>query len=297
MSVDLADRLIDAHIHVWSDDLDSYPFMPGMNQEDPWLPLFTPEDHTACGRGFGKMRANLVQITWYGLDHSYIADLIAREPDRFVGTGMVPAVCDVGLASPGKAMVALSEKGISAFRVRGGSCRQAFGDVSRWLDYDSFEEMFRIAADENLALSFLMKNEELPEITRMCQRFPDTSVILDHMAGCRVRDGRFPEDEVGKLCDVARFKNVTVKLGPIHVLSEAGAPFLDALPLIERVVNAFGPERCMWESDSGGPFLMEDPQRDFAACVALINDHAEFLTDSDREKIFFGTAERVLFNR
>ena len=37
----------------------------------------------------GKVRINLVQMTWYGLDHSYIIDLIANAPDTFVGTGIM----------------------------------------------------------------------------------------------------------------------------------------------------------------------------------------------------------------
>ena len=58
---------------------------------------------------------NLVQMTWYGLDHSYIADLIAQDPQTFVGTGMVSAVSDVRLPDPDKAMVALAARGIYAF--------------------------------------------------------------------------------------------------------------------------------------------------------------------------------------
>ena len=58
-------------------------------------------------------------MTWYGLDHSYIVDLIAQDPQTFVGTGMVSAVSDVRLPDPDKAMVALAARGIYAFRVRG----------------------------------------------------------------------------------------------------------------------------------------------------------------------------------
>ena len=297
MSVDLTDRLFDAHVHIWTDDFATYPLMAGFVPDDLWKPTSTPEDFACYSRPFGRVRMNLVQMTWYGLDHRYIIDRIAAEPDRFVGTGMVPAVCDVSLASPGKRMAALATRGIYAFRVRGGTCRQPFGDISRWLDYPTFEEMFQAGAEHNLALSFLMQNEELPEIERMCERFPETPIILDHVCGCRVRDGRFPGDEVERLCAVARHRKVMVKLGPVHGLGDAEAPFLELLPVIERVVDAFGPDRCMWESDSGGPTEMTDPARDFAASIALINERAEFLSDSDREKILFGTAERFFFDR
>ena len=297
MSIDVRDRLIDAHIHAWTDDFEKYPLMPGFTREDLWQPHFTPADHQAYSSQFGRVRINLVQMTWYGLDHSYILDLIAAEPDRFVGTGMVPGVCDISLSSPGKNMVALAQRGIYAFRVRGGICRQAFGDVSRWLDYPTYEEMFEVGAEHNLALSFLMANQELPDLERMCSRFPDTPVILDHVCGCRIKEEVFPEEQIQNLCAMARHRRVMVKMGPLHALGDGKAPYLDLLPLIERIVDAFGPERCMWESDSGGPMWMKEPQTDFPAAVALINEHADFLSDGDREYILYRTAEEFFFNR
>jgi len=297
VSVDLAGRLIDAHVHVWSDDFERYPLMPGFTAADLWKPSSTPEDFARFNAPFGRVRMNLVQMTWYGLDHSYILDRIAAAPDRFVGTGIVSAVSDVSLASPGLTMVALAQRGVYAFRVRGGTARQAFGNVDRWLDYPEYEEMFKVGAEHNLALSFLMANEQLREIERMCERHPETPVILDHVCGCRSRDGRFLEEEVRRLCAVARFPRVMVKLGPIHGLGDGEAPYLELLPLIERVVGAFGPNRIMWESDSGGPIDMTDPVCDYPATVALINERADFLSDSDREQILFGTAERFFFSR
>ena len=155
-------------------------------------------------------------MTWYGLDHSYIIDLIANDPDIFVGTGIVPAVTDVSLASPDKTMVALSHRGIYAFRVRGGkSARMPIGDVTRWLDYPGYEAMFAAGAAHNLALSFLMGLDDLPDLDRMCTRFPETPVILDHVCGVRIRDGSFPEEDIKTLCDMARHKRVMVKLGPL----------------------------------------------------------------------------------
>ena len=297
MSIDLSDRLIDAHVHIWTDDFQRYPLMPGFSPDDLWKPTSTPEDFALYNHQFGRVRMNLVQMTWYGLDHSYIVDRIAAEPDRFVGTGIVSAVSDVSLASPGKTMVELSRRGIYAFRIRGGECRQAFGDVSRWLDYPNFEEMFQVGAEHNLALSFLMGNDELPDLERMCERHPDTPIILDHVCGCRHYEGRFPEEELERLCAMARHHRVMVKLGPIHGLSDQEAPYLELLPMIERVASAFGPDRCMWESDSGGPIQMTSPETDFAASVALFNERAGFLTETDREMILFGTAERFFFDR
>ena len=116
----------------------------------------------------------------------------------------------------------------------------------------------------------------------MCRRFPETPVIIDHVCGISIKDGLFPETEVRALSTLARHKRVLVKLGPFQALGAGQAPYLDLLPLIRRVVDAFGPERCMWESDSGGPIPMANPQSDYPAAVALIRDHADFLSPTDK---------------
>ena len=294
---ELTNRIVDAHIHVWSPDFDRYPLALGFTPDDLWLPSFTPDDHFAYSHPFGKVRLNLVQMTWYGLDHRYILDLIASDPTTYTGTGIVPGVSDVSLADPGKTMYALSEGGIRAFRVRGGKTGRptAFGRANRWLDYPGHEAMFKTGAEHNLALSFLMGLEDLPDLIRMCRRFSATPVILDHLCGVRIRDGVWPEQEIRALCRMARYPGIMLKLGPFQALGDGKAPYLDLLPLIERVVDAFGPERIMWESDSGGPVVMQDPHTDFAASIALIREHADFLSASDKQQILVKTAEDFFF--
>jgi len=296
---ELTDHIIDAHIHVWSPDFDRYPLSPGFTRDDLWLPSFTPDDHFAYSHSLGKVRLNLVQMTWYGLDHRYILDLIASDPTTYTGTGIVPGVSDVSLADPGKTMHALSEGGIRAFRVRGGKTGRptAFGRANRWLDYPGYEAMFKTGAEHNLGLSFLMGLDDLPDLIRMCRRFPATPVILDHLCGVRIRDGVWPEQEIRALCRMARYPGIMLKLGPFQALGDGKAPYLDLLPLIERVVDAFGPERIMWESDSGGPVVMQDPHTDFAASIALIREHADFLSASDKQQILVKTAEDFFFKR
>lgn len=292
----MAERIIDAHVHVWTDDFAAYPLAPGFSKEDLWLPRFTPDDHFAFSQAVDRVRLNLVQMTWYGLDHSYILDLIAADPATYSATGIVPAVGDVSFADPGKAMRVLGKKGLRAFRVRGGKTgRQPFGDVERWLDYPGYEAMFKAASDDGLALSFLMGPDDLPDLERMCKRFPQAPVILDHVCGVRLRDGVWPKEDVQRLCRMARYPGVMVKLGPFQALGDGKAPYLDLLPLIQRIVEVFGAARCMWESDSGGPVVMEDPQTDFQAAVALIRDHAGFLSEGEKEALLWKTAADIFF--
>ena len=120
-------RIVDAHVHIWSSDTKRFPLADGFRPEDLWVPSFSAERLLEEAHRSGVGRINLIQMTWYGLDHSYILDVIANDPEHFVGTGIIPAVTDVSLAGPDRTMVSLSKKGVYAFRVRGGSTRPSSG--------------------------------------------------------------------------------------------------------------------------------------------------------------------------
>ena len=285
--------IIDAHVHIWTSDTERFPLMAGFSQEDMWFPSFSAEEVMEHGRTAGVDRYNLIQMTWYGTDHSYILDVIARDPEHFVGTGIVPAVTDVSLASPDRMMVELAKGGIYAFRLRGKSARPKFNDGERWLDHPGHHKMFAAAAEHNLALSFLMTPPDLPEVDRMCTKYPETPVIIDHF--CLIgRRMEIKEDEIRQLVRMASHKRVMVKLGAFYTLGSKTPPYLEMLPVIRRVVDAFGPERCMWESDAP---LQTRKGNTFKAAVAIIQDHADFLSASDKQQILVTTAEDFFFKR
>ena len=287
------DGIIDAHVHIWTSDIQRYPLMDGFTPDDLWFPSFSAEEVIEHGRTAGVTRFNLIQMTWYGVDHRYILDVIARDPEHFVGTGIVPAVTDVSLASPDRMMIQLAQGGIYAFRIRGKSTRPKFNDGERWMDHPGYDRMFTAGAEHNLALSYLMSPADLPELDRMCTKYPETPVIIDHF--CLIgRGNQFNEVEIKQLTRMARHKRVMLKFGGFYALGSKQPPYLDMLPVIRRMVDAFGPERCMWESDAP---LQTKNGHSFRAAVALIQEHADFLSESDKRQILVTTAEDFFFKR
>lgn len=287
------DSVFDSHVHVWSADIAKYPLAPGFETKDLWFPSFTPAELFERAGRTVVGRVNLVQMTWYGLDHSYIIDIIAKAPDRFVGTGIIPAINDTAGPSADKTMIALAKQGILAFRIRGKSTRPELADGPQWMNHPGYEKMFTAASEHSLALSFLMTPPDLPEVDRMCSKYPAAPVIIDHF--CLIgRKGIFAEDEIEALCRLARHKRVMLKIGAFYGLGEKKPPHMEMLPLIRKVVSAFGPERCMWESDAP---LQVKPPHTYEAAVAVIRDHASFLTAADREQILFRTADEFFFKR
>ena len=273
---------IDAHVHVWTDDLEQYPLAPGFKKENMKPPVFSPEELLSHARPSGVERIVLIQMSYYGTDNAYLLKVMKDYEGVFSGIGIVDPQTD----RPDDAMRALAQKGVRGFRI---APREQ--PVENWLDGEGYERMFRAGVDENLALCPLIGTDGLPALARRCEQFPNSPVIIDHL--CRIGAGGSVSDvEVDQLCDMAQYPNIMVKISAFYALGQKTPPYLDLSDLIERVCNAFGADRLMWASDC--PFQVQD-EHTYAASVELIRDHLDFLSDADKEQILRGTAESFFF--
>jgi predicted TIM-barrel fold metal-dependent hydrolase len=278
---------IDAHSHVWTPDVGHYPLAPGFTVADMQPKSFTAQELLALCRPAGVGRVNLIQMSYYRFDNRYMLDMIKLYPERFVGT----AIIDPLAGDPGYAMRELLPRGVRAFRIQ-----PAYSKLppERWLQPDGYAAMFTTAARTGAALSCLIGPDGFSEVERMCRRFPDATVIIDHLGRIGAgADGAIEDADVTALCALAKYAKVYVKVGAFYALGKKTPPYLDLGPLIRRVVRAFGANRCMWESDC--PFQVVRDR--YVDSVALIRDRLEFLSRDDREWLLFRTAERVMFRR
>lgn len=271
---------IDAHVHVWTPDTIHYPLAPGYRPENMAPRSFTPDDLFAHTRDNGVTRINLIQMSFYGFDNRYMLDMMGLHRDVFVGT----AVIDPFGRAPDQQMAELAQRRVRAFRIHPRLSRQA---PASWLRPDGYGRMFAFGARRNLAMSCLIDPDGLPELDRMCGDYPLTPVIIDHL--CRIGvDGNIRTQDVDALCAMARHRRVMVKIGAFYALGRKQAPYLDLAPLIERVVTAFGPERCMWESDC--PFQVAEGHT-YRDSIDLVRTRRGFLSDGDRDWLLRRTAE------
>jgi predicted TIM-barrel fold metal-dependent hydrolase len=279
-------RYIDAHVHVWTPDTVRYPLAPGFKKEDMKPASFTPEELFKHCKPAGVGRVNLIQMSFYGFDNSYMLDVIAKYPGVFVGT----AVIDPLGADPAREMGELAKKGVRAFRIHPKLSRQP---VEKWLRPEGYQKMFAAGARNNQALACLIDPDALPEVDRMCAAHPDTPVIIDHLARIGA-DGAIREADVDRLCALAKHKNVMVKVGAFYALGKKQPPYTDLAPLIQRVVTAFGARRCMWESDC--PFQVQGGHT-YQAGIDLVLRRLDFLSADDREWLLRKTAENFFFGK
>jgi predicted TIM-barrel fold metal-dependent hydrolase len=276
---------IDAHSHIWTPDVAHYPLAAGFKVADMQPASFTAEELLALCRPADVGRVNLIQMSYYEFDNRYMLDMIKLYPDRFVGTAIVDPLAD----DPGRAMRELAPRGVRAFRIQPRYGKQP---PARWLEPAGYAAMFATAAQTGQALSCLIDTDGFPEVDRMCRRFPETAVIIDHL-GRIGAGGTIKGTEVEALCALAKHPGILVKVGAFYALGKKKPPYTDLAPLIRDVVKAFGARRCMWESDC--PFQVVKDR--YVDSIALIRDHLAFLTREDRDWLLFRTAERVFFTK
>ena len=221
----------------------------------------------------------LIQMSTYRSDNSYMVDVIRNAPETFRGV----AIVDCRSARPDREMRRLAEAGVRGFRVYPAG-------APSWLDGEGYERMFRAGAEEGLAVCPLIDPDGLPALSRMCERFPETPVIIDHL--CRIgARGPVADTDVDALCAMARHRAVMVKVSAFYALGAKQPPYLDLAPMIRRVCDAFGPARLMWASDC--PYQVQEAT--YEDGIALVRDRLDFLSAEDREWILRKTAERFFF--
>ena len=273
---------IDAHSHIWTRDVEKFPLAEGATVDDLAPPSFTAEELLGVAHRENVGRVVLIQHHHYhGWDNSYLTDAARRYPQVFRVVGMV----DNFSKSPGKQMRELLKQRVTGFRIT------PWVYEGKWLG-GGMEEMWRTAAETGQNICCLIDAKNLAEVDKMCASHPDTPVVIDHFARIGV-DGEIRKADVDVLCKLARHKKVTVKISAYYALGKKQPPYLDLVPMIRRVLDAYGVERAMWASDS--PYQI-DGDNTYAASIGLIRDRIDFLSAGDRQALLQKTAERVFYS-
>ncbi|MFT5027981.1 MAG: putative TIM-barrel fold metal-dependent hydrolase [Candidatus Binatia bacterium] len=275
--------IIDAHVHVWTPNLKKYPLWEGYTREDMKPPSFTPEQLFAHCQPEGVDRIVLIQMSYYRFDNSYMLDCMERFPGVFGAVGIV----DWFGGRPDADMARLAKRGVRGFRVTN---RDA-ADKSKWIETPGFERMFKHAADNGLSICALMGTDGLPSLSRMCEKHPDTRVVIDHF--CRIGvSGQIEEEDVKALEAMAKFPNTHVKVSAFYALGKKAPPHDDLEPMIKRMHAAFGAKRLMWASDC--PFAVDEEK--YADSLSLVRDRCSWLGAVDRDWLLRRTAEKIFYS-
>jgi L-fuconolactonase len=172
---------------------------------------------------------------------------------------------------------------------------------------DKFREGFRHLAPMGLTFDAWLLEPQLPDLISLARAFPDTTIVLDHVGtplGRASYAGRL-EERFGvwreNIRELARSPNVVVKLGGLAMafcnfpsfLAEPRAPSeqlaREWAPYIEACIGAFGPERCMFESN----FPVDMGSCTYATLWNAFKRIAAGYTAEEKAALFSGTATKV----
>lgn len=272
---------IDAHSHIWTHDVEKYPLANNYTV-DNLKPQFTERELLEVAHRSGVGRVVLIHHhPFYGWDNSFLVETALQYPQTFRVVGTV----DNLKPQSGAQMRALHRKQVTGIRVTSSLHKE------KWLD-EGMDEMWRTAADTGQQMCCLINPDEIPQIDAMCGKHESTPVVIDHFARIGV-DGEIRENDVATLCRLARHQHTAVKLSAYYALGQKKPPYLDLAPMIRRLLDAFGPERLMWASDS--PYQLGG-KHSYEASLALIRDRLDFLSPGDRAQLLAKTAERIFFS-
>jgi predicted TIM-barrel fold metal-dependent hydrolase len=274
-------QYVDAHVHIWSGDVGRYGLAKGFNPEDMKPRAYLADDILHDSRPGGINRVVLVQMNCYGFDNSYMLDTISLRPDIFRGIAVVDGTdeaCDLE-------MCRLAERGVKGFRLYPDEITAAKFEEA------GFKKMFRCGAEKRLAMCLLVNPDSLGVVNRQCQQFPDTPIVIDHLARIGF-DGSIRESDVKALVALAKNPQVRVKLSGFYALGQIKPSHLDLIPLIKSVYEAFGPTRLMWGSDC--PFQVA--HETYEDALSLVRDRLDFISSEDKKWMLRGTAEELFFN-
>lgn len=170
-----------------------------------------------------------------------------------------------------------------------------------------FRAGFARLAPNGLSFDAWVLEPQLPEVIDLARAFPETTIVLDHVGtplGVGPYAGRREERHAvwrQHLRALAACSNVNVKLGGLAMvfcnfpsfLSESAATSAQLAaewrPYVDECIDAFGPSRCMFESN----FPVDLGSSSYATLWNAFKRIAAGHSADDRRALFAGTANRV----
>ena len=159
------------------------------------------------------------------------------------------------------------------------------------LDQPGARALWRTAADHGMVVNVVAGREHAGDIAALLHEFPDTTTVIEHSLSIQVADDRAAT--LRDLVDLARYPNAVAEICDLPLLSQGPYPFDDAFPTILEIVNAFGPERCVWGSSFPVEFWM--PKTTYREALEAIRTELP-VTKAARDHIVGLTALRLWFS-
>jgi L-fuconolactonase len=231
--------IIDSQVHAYEANTPKRPWATVPN----WPPHVTGEEMVAAMDKVGVDGAIFISaFSMYRYDASYAVEVARAHPNRMAIVKPVdpdnPAVDEV----------------ITEWKKRPGTVGiriMLTKENKRDPKDPGLDRIARSAVRHDFPVNVLCW-DNLDAGTTLIDRHPDTRFILDHLGILQPRVPSAPAEpwaDLPKVLDLAKRKNVVIKVSGACTLSKKPYPFDDIWDPLARVFDAWGFERCLWGTD------------------------------------------------
>lgn len=244
---------IDCHNHLF--DPLRFPYRDDTPYRPAGQEIGTVVQFRAVMQAYGVRHALLVgPNSGYGFDNRCMLDAIAQGDGLFKGVAVVPN--DVSTAQ----LADLKSQG-----VLGVTVNVAFLGVDH---FSAADTLFNRLADLDMFAQIQYEHDQLLGMLPLFGR-TRTRLVVDHSGRPDVAAG-LNQPGFQALLRLADTGRTTVKLSGVSKFSAQVHPFADARPYQQALLEAYGPERCMWGSD--WPHLRAPERIDYGPLLMLAQD-------------------------
>jgi L-fuconolactonase len=266
-------RIVDSHVHVFKKD-PRFPYAEGAKPPDKDA---SAEVLLELMKQNGVERTVIIQVIHYRWDNRYLADVLKRYPKLFHG---VARVNPEDPAAPDHLTKLVKED-----RFRGVRLSPGANAAGEWINGPLMPPLFKRCDELKVPMTLLIPIVRVPDAQKLIEKFPDLTVVIDHMADCPLDKPQ----ELEKLIGLKRYPKVFVKISHTWSLSKQEYPWRDSQEHVKRLHQAFGPQRLMWGTD----WPVSERHSTYTQALTSVRDEMKFLNDEDKSWMLSKTIERV----
>jgi predicted TIM-barrel fold metal-dependent hydrolase len=263
--------IVDSQVHLWKAESEDWRWVPAMKPQMP--EPFTIEKIVPLMDEAGLDRVVVVPPSWPGDRNDYALEAAKRYPNRFAVMGRI------ALQNPQSATLLPKWKdqpGMLGVRVT------FLNDVTiAWLTDGTADWLWPAAEKAGLPVMFLAPGQ-ISMFARIAERHPQLTLIIDHMglnsSSRTTRITAIPA-AIDQAIALAKYPKVSVKLSGAPGNSLEAYPFRDMTVYLQRLFDAYGPERCYWGTDITNSFATAS----YRQRITHFTEELSFLSESDKD--------------
>ena len=270
--------IIDSQVHAYEANTPKRPWDTVPN----WPPHVTGDEMVAAMDKVGVDGAIFISaFSMYRYDASYAVEVVKAYPGRF---GIIKPVDpdDAGVAD----VVAEWKKIPGTVGIRIMYRKEA----KRAPDDPGFDRIARAAARYDFPVNVLCWGN-LDAGMALFDRHPDTRFILDHLGIMQPHAPPAPPEpwaDLPKVLELAKRKNVVIKVSGACTLSKQPYPYADIWDPLARIFDAWGFDRCLWGTDWTRAFAVVNYENAVKPFV-----ETKRLSDSERAMLMGGACAKA----